>query len=296
MYFPGFCIVRPRVARSSFVGAVALLIASTFLLSAQPTNPMPANLRKALALAQGAPPMPDGILAWDGVSKTVGATNGQGVARFIYNFTNLTTNQVTILNARPSCGCTTVEMPPVPWSVAAHASGHIKLNVNLSGKVGTLFKSVNVVTDKGSQRLEVCINITAPVVVPMTEAQRAAGVAAAKVDRQAVFKGDCAVCHLKNVPGKFGQPLFAATCAICHEANPRASMVPDLRHLTDSAGQPIPTNEEFWRAWITAGKPDTLMPAFAISQGGPLNDIQIASLAAYLNVAYPSHVPSASPK
>jgi hypothetical protein len=79
---------------------------------------------------------------------------------------------------------------------------------------------------------------------------------------------------------------------ICHEANPRASMLPDLHHLTDAAGKPIPTNEEFWRSWITVGKADTLMPAFAISQGGPLNDIQIASLAAYLNMAYPSLVPS----
>jgi len=184
----------------------------------------------------------------------------------------------------------------VPWEVAAHAGGQIKLNVNLSGKVGTLFKSVNLVTNKGSQRLDVRINILPPVVAPMTEAQRAAGIAAAKVDRQAVLKGDCAACHLKSVQGKFGQPLFAATCAICHEANPRASMVPDLRHLTDSAGRPILTNEEFWRSWITAGKANTLMPAFAISQGGPLNDIQIASLAAYLNVANPSPVPTSSTK
>jgi magnesium chelatase family protein len=38
-------------------------------------------------------------------------------------------------------------------------------------------------------------------------------------------------------------------------------------------------------ATITAGKEGTLMPAFAQSQGGPLNDIQIVSLAAYLNAA-----------
>jgi hypothetical protein len=65
-------------------------------------------------------------------------------------------------------------------------------------------------------------------------------------------------------------------------------MVPDLNHLTDAAGKPLPTNEEFWRATITAGKEGTLMPAFALSQGGPLNNLQIVSLAAYLNAAYPS--------
>ena len=119
----------------------------------------------------------------------------------------------------------------------------------------------------------------------MSEAERAAGIAAAKIDRQAVFKGDCASCHLKKIAGKYGQQLFESLCTICHEANPRATMVPDLAKLQ------IPTNEEFWRAWITAGKAGSLMPAFATSQGGPLSDLQIASLAAYLNASHPSKVP-----
>ena len=52
---------------------------------------------------------------------------------------------------------------------------------------------------------------------------------------------------------------------------------------------------EFWRTWITAGKAGSLMPAFATSQGGPLNDMQIASLAAYLNAVIPSKVPPPAP-
>ena len=63
-------------------------------------------------------------------------------------------------------------------------------------------------------------------------------------------------------------------------------MVPDITKLT------VPTNEEFWRTWITYGKPGSLMPAFAQSQGGPLTDIQIASLATYLNAIHP---PKAAP-
>jgi mono/diheme cytochrome c family protein len=59
-------------------------------------------------------------------------------------------------------------------------------------------------------------------------------------------------------------------------------MVTDLNKLT------VPTNEEFWRTWITYGKPGSLMPAFATSQGGPLDDMQIASLAVYLNSVHPS--------
>ena len=124
----------------------------------------------------------------------------------------------------------------------------------------------------------------------MTDAERAAGITAAKIDREAVFKGDCAKCHLKNIQGKYGQQLFDALCAICHEATPRASMVPDLHNLKEA------TSEEFWRTWITSGKAGTLMPAFATAQGGPLNDLQIASLAAYLNATHPSKVPPPAAK
>jgi mono/diheme cytochrome c family protein len=131
------------------------------------------------------------------------------------------------------------------------------------------------------------INILpAPPAPAMTAEDRARFVAASKVDRQAVFKGDCAKCHAGPAQGKYGQQLFTAVCAVCHEADPRATMVPDLHNLKD------PTSEEFWRAWITSGKAGTLMPAFATSQGGPLNDMQIASLAAYLNFAIPPHAPA----
>jgi len=193
---------------------------------------------------------------------------------------------VTILSVHPSCGCTTAELPPVPWTIPGGSNGVIKVAVNLAGKSGTVFKTVNVSTDHGSKTLTLRINILPPPPVkPMSDEDRARGIAAAKIDRQAVFKGDCASCHVKKVEGVYGQQLFDAICAVCHEANPRATMVPDLHNLKD------PTSEEFWRTWITSGKAGTLMPAFATSQGGPLNNMQIASLAAYLNAVIPSHVP-----
>jgi hypothetical protein len=60
--------------------------------------------------------------------------------------------------------------------------------------------------------------------------------------------------------------------------------VPDLHALT------VPTNYDFWHAWIAHGKPGTFMPAFSTAEGGPLSDIQISSLAYYLNSAIPSKV------
>ena len=226
-------------------------------------------------------PLPDGVLAWDAVLKAVDATNEQPSVKFSFGFTNITTGMINILSVHPSCGCTTAELPPVPWAIAAGQGGEIKLTVNLQGKTGTLFKQVGIVTDKGSKNLMLRINVLPPPKIEMSESQRAAGIAAATVDRQAVFKGDCASCHLKKVEGKYGQQLFDAACAICHEAEHRAEMVPDLANLK------LPTNEEFWRTWISFGKPGTLMPAFAKSQGGPLTDMQIASLGAYLNAVHP---------
>jgi cytochrome c5 len=39
------------------------------------------------------------------------------------------------------------------------------------------------------------------------------------VDRQAVFKGDCASVPIaKPGEGKYGQALYDAVCAVCHEA------------------------------------------------------------------------------
>ena len=294
----------------------AAMVVSLFRAAAQPVTSVATAPVYVPDYTHAGEPLPDGVLAWDELTKAVDATNEQEAVHFTFSFTNIATTAtslatnvvnipglpastnvvpvagssapvtVTILSVHPSCGCTTAELPPVPWQIPPGSNGQIKLTVNLQGKSGTLFKTVNVATDHGKKDLILRINILPPPPMPeMTEEQRNAGIAASKIDRQAVFKGDCASCHLKKVEGKYGQQLFDALCAICHEAKNRATMVPDLANLQ------IPTSDEFWRTWIAAGKAGALMPAFATSQGGPLNDLQIASLAAYLNAIHPSKVP-----
>ena len=288
-------------------------------------------------------PLPDGIFAWDGETKTTDATNGQDFARFTFSFTNIaqtvatnlatkvtsltnvttvtnssfwaklwgnkitrvasittSTNQVmvtnsitplpvTILEVKPGCSCTTAEVPPVPWTIPPGSNGQFKVSVNLAGKniiPGVLPKVVRVSTDLGFKILMLNINILPPPPMSeMTQAQRDAGIAAAKVDRQAVFKGDCVSCHVKPGEGKYGQELYNAVCTVCHQAERRATMVPDLHALK------VYTNDDFWRTWITHGKPGSLMPAFSTSEGGPLSDMQIASLANYLSTVNPYVVP-----
>ena len=230
--------------------------------------------------------LPPNTLFWDGMSKETNVAADDPAAFFNFHLTNITTTPVAILNVHPSCGCTTAQLPPLPWVLPAGAGGEMEVKVNLAGKTGTIFKSVRVGTDKGYTQLMLRINIAPPRPMTLSDSDRMRGVDMAKVDRQAVFRGDGATCHVKPAEGKYGQALYAAACGICHEAQHRATMVPDLHALK------APTNEEFWRTWIAHGKPGSLMPAFSTAEGGPLNDLQIASIAAYLNAIIPSHVPA----
>lgn len=231
-------------------------------------------------------PLPGGLLAWDDLMKSTDASADQSQAHFVFNFTNISSGNVALLNVHPSCGCTTAQLPALPWVITPGTNGQIGVTVNIAGKSGTLFKKITLFTDKGKMDLNLRINILPPVTPTLSDADRAMGMAAAKVDRQAVFKNDCATCHVKPGEGKYGKELYDAVCAICHEAEHRATMVPDLHNLK------VPTNEQFWQTWIAHGKPGSFMPAFSQSDSGPLTDMQIASLAAYLDQAIPSHVPA----
>jgi mono/diheme cytochrome c family protein len=228
-------------------------------------------------LSHAAGPLPDGVLAWDGTTKETNVTENTTAAHFVFNFTNISTNPVVILSVRPSCGCTTTKLPQLPWTLVPGTNGQMDATVNLAGKSGTLYKSLAVYTDRGSKTLLLKITILPFVMPKMSEADRARNVKIAAADRQAVFKGECASCHVQRGDGKYAQALYEADCAICHESEPRATMVPDLHALK------TPTNFEFWRIWIAHGKPGSLMPAFSTVDGGPLSDMQINSLASYLS-------------
>jgi mono/diheme cytochrome c family protein len=272
--------LRKTLAAISVGGTI--LAAAPFAAMAQSSNTVASAAVYVPDYSHAGQMLPDHTLDFDAVSKSVDAVEGQDFARFTFNFTNVSGGIVAVLNVHPSCGCTTAEMPPTPWLLPAGTNAYIKLNVNLAGKQGILFKSATFTTDKGRRDLSLRINLSPAPAVTLSDSQKMAGIMAAKVDRQAVFKGDCATCHIGKSQGLFGDQLFKAACAICHEAAPRATMVPDLARIK------VATSPEFWRTWITYGKPGSLMPAFSNTQGGPLNDMQISSLASYLATTYPS--------
>ena len=251
-------------------------------------------------------------LAWDATMKTTNVPEGTDKAYFVFYFTNVATQAnatlvtniaatatntvwitnsvtpipVTVLDVHASCFCTTAQLPALPWTLPPGTNGQIGVTVDISGKYGIIVKSVHIGTDLGSRDLIVQVNIIPQPVTTPSDAERMKQMQIAKIDRQAVFKNDCATCHVQRGEYKYGKELYDADCGICHEAEHRASMVPDLHNLK------VATNDEFWRTWIAHGKSSTFMPAFSVSEGGPLSDMQIASLAAYLSAVIPSKVPS----
>jgi mono/diheme cytochrome c family protein len=157
--------------------------------------------------------------------------------------------------------------------------------MDVRGKYGTLLKSLTVESSAGTKHLLMKVNLPGqdPIVAQMNERLRNQQLA--MVDRQIVFRGDCARCHAEPAQGRMGQELYAAVCAVCHETPHRASMVPDLLSLNK------PTDAHYWRTWIMFGREGSLMPAFLKERGGPLTAEQIESLVQFL-VARPR---SASP-
>lgn len=251
------------------------------------TIPQPGH--NHLPVAAPVPPpsiVPDTVLAWDADMKEYTTKPGEVQGTFTFYFTNISAQTVAINNAAASCGCTVPKLPALPWKIEPGAGGEIPVVMNVPGKTGSVFKTVTVNTDHGPKILTVKVNITPPGTAVLQAmngpVDRSKNQELAKADRTAIFKGDCASCHVEKGRGKFGKELYAASCGICHDAEHRADMVPDLHNLKHD------TNADYWKTWISLGKPGTLMPGFAQSEGGPLTPMEINSLVEYLVATVPT--------
>jgi len=233
--------------------------------------------------------MPAGILAWDAELKEATVNATQPVAELVFNFTNISPDEVSINHVGTSCGCTVPRLPQMPWKLPPGTHAVLPVAMSVAGKSGMVFKTLTINTDKGWKMLSVKTTILPPPAVQMTGNDRGKNQLLAKADRQAVFKGDCASCHVEKAIGKVGKDLYDAACGICHEAEHRATMVTDLHALKHE------TNAEYWKTWIDNGKEGSLMPAFAQRHGGPLSDQQITSLVDYLVKTIPAKASAGTP-
>jgi mono/diheme cytochrome c family protein len=234
-------------------------------------------------------------LVWEKESMEATLKSGERYTHFSFWFTNTSSSEVAIHNARSSCFCTVARLPEQPWRIAPGASGPIQVSMDLAGKSGTVMKAVTVETSAGNKTLMVKTTIPTPATsagnASMVDADRLKNMQTALADRQAVFKkAECASCHAEPAKGKTdGAELYAAVCHSCHDSPHRASSVPDLRALNH------PTDAEHWRKWVTYGRAGSMMPAFAQAEGGPLDDRQINALVDYLAKAIPGRAAVAKP-
>lgn len=265
--------------RRSLAFALLSALVSAAMSVEVPTRPAPAS--PALSL-----PKQDPALVLDAYEKDYTAKPGEEHCSFTFTVTNAGTDELVIRTVRTSCGCSVARLPAHPWRLAPGASGQFEIAVDLRGKQGELFKDAILQSNRGYRQIQ--FHIAIPPVDPR-DAMRQRNVLIAQGDRQAVFKGDCATCHAEPARGLMGRDLFIKACVICHADEGRATMVPDLRALS-----PQPT-AELWRQAITIGKPGTLMPAFALAEGGPLTRPQIDSLVDYLTTRFTAEAAAATP-
>jgi len=269
---------QPATLDPRLPAAPAPVTPPTPILPVLPTAPHPVPVQPN-ALANR--PLPPGILVFDAENKEFNAKADDKEGKFVFNLTNVSPHEITVTRVQTSCGCTVAHLT-YPWKLEAGASGQIPVTMNLLGKRGTVIKAVTLHTDQGLKSLTVKSIIENAGPIKMTALERERNRLRAHGDSQAVFRGECASCHVQPVVGKMGKDLFTAACGICHEAEHRATMVPDLKNL------PNDTNAEYWKNIVMQGKPNTLMPAFSQARGGPLSEPQIASLVQYLVATMPA--------
>jgi len=225
-------------------------------------------------------PREESGLEVDAVVKEYTAKPGEESCVFTFAVKNISKAELVINQVRTSCGCTVAKLPMQPWKIAPGKGGDIRLIVDLQGKSGVLVKTATIDTPTGFKTLTIKVNIPAAAGMNAT---RERNMQLAAKNRQAVFQGDCASCHATPTLGQEGVALYVTACSICHDAEHRGSMVPDLHAVK------TPLDREFWRTQITHGRPNTLMPAFAQDQGGPLSPKQIDSLVDYLAGEFSGH-------
>src|SRR5208282_1630741 len=124
-----------KLNRIVYVGAAGLFLIGANVFAAEPTPATNASVATPPVyvpnISHANDPLPDGIFAWDELSKATNAATDQPQAHFDFSFTNVSSGNVVILSVRPSCGCTTAQLPPLPWTIAPGTDGQIRLTVNL---------------------------------------------------------------------------------------------------------------------------------------------------------------------
>lgn len=196
---------------------------------------------------------------------------------------NIGGKHLRITNVDTSCGCTVADVSKKV--VAPGDFTRIQVELDTSLKLGKLRKTVTVHSND-PKRPDLALFVVGEVLPKPMEGH--AQINLQPKDKLALFKGDCAKCHVDAGKGKSGKALFLADCAMCHGVNAQGN---------HSAGPSLLggdyENEAYrkqMRQIIADGSPNSpQMPPFAQKNGGPLNEDELDSLVGFLKFQSMQH-------
>lgn len=128
------------------------------------------NVAQAEARAEAATNLP--VLSFDKTEHDFGTINEGDVIETVFAFTNTGNSDLTILDARGSCGCTVPDYPK-NTPISPGDSGEIKVKFDSANKPGNQTKTVTLTTNtqRGREILRIKTMVTPD---PVKEKQRQA--------------------------------------------------------------------------------------------------------------------------
>jgi len=99
------------------------------------------------------------VIAWDADTKEHTVAPGETNAAFTFHLSNVSSNDVTIYEVHPSCECTTVQLPALPWKLAPGQRGELQAMVDLRGKTNSYERGIYLDSSSGAKTLTLKITV-----------------------------------------------------------------------------------------------------------------------------------------
>jgi len=171
---------------------------------------------------------------------------------------------IKILSVDTGCGCTVARLDKkeiLPGEEVA-----LILSIDVTGKRGAIEKKVTIKTSEGLHTITINLKVM----------KRVEGHSEGLFQKK-IFAPPCADCHSRDEE-KTSKALFSAICAFCHGPHGSGASAPALTRLSFLRS----VNDDQLFDIIAEGREGKGMPAFLISNGGPITKKQIKSLIPYL--------------
>lgn len=194
------------------------------------------------------------------VDHDFGAVSDKDTVEHVFEFSNAGDDDLLIEKVVAAAGNTKAKASS--GRLKPGEKGSITVVVDMRGKKGIFSKNIDIYTN----------DPITPVTTLSVKISVKDRIHMAQYKATAIFSEECLTCHVERGRGKKGWDLFKADCFMCHNAGKNTS-------LSTMSRKP---SKEMLKA-IRDGVENTLMPGFAVSNGGPLDDADIQSLIELIN-------------